>query len=78
MKQNTHPDYKVVTVTCTNCGTDFTIGTTATKGFSVALCSHCHPAYTGAQTIVDTANRVSKFVERQKKTAALQSQKKAK
>ncbi len=75
MKQNTHPTYQVITVTCTNCGTDFTIGSTATKGFSVALCSHCHPAYTGAQTIVDTANRVSKFMERQKRAEEMRTKK---
>lgn len=78
MKQNTHPDYTVITVKCTNCGNDFTFGTTATKGISVALCSQCHPAYTGAQTIVDTANRVSKFMERQKKSEALKASKKNK
>ena len=74
MKQNTHPQYEVMTLTCSNCGTDFTVGTTAApKGFSVALCSHCHPAYTGAQSIIDTANRVSKFNERQKKTEAMKA-----
>lgn len=76
MKQNTHPKYEVITLTCTNCGTDFTLGTTAVKGFSVALCSHCHPAYTGAQSIIDTANRVSKFMERQKKAEAMRAGKK--
>jgi large subunit ribosomal protein L31 len=73
MKQNTHPQYQVITVTCSNCSTEFTLGTTQTKGFSVALCSHCHPAFTGSQTIVDTANRVSKFVERQKKADAMKA-----
>lgn len=75
MKQNTHPKYEVLTLTCSNCGTQFTVGTTAVKGFSVALCSHCHPAYTGQTTIVDTANRVSKFMERQKKAAELKAKK---
>jgi len=76
MKQNTHPQYAVVDLTCSNCGATFTVGTTSTKGFSVALCSQCHPAYTGAQSIIDTANRVSKFMERQKKTAAMRAAKK--
>lgn len=73
MKQTTHPQYQVLTLTCSNCSTEFTVGTTAVKGFSVALCSHCHPAYTGAQSIIDTANRVSKFMERQKKTEAMKA-----
>jgi len=76
MKQNTHPQYQVVKLACSNCGEEFTVGTTAAKGFSVALCSHCHPAYTGAQSIIDTANRVSKFMERQKKTEAMRAGKK--
>jgi len=75
MKQNTHPKYKVITVTCTNCNAQFTFGTTAVDGISVALCSNCHPAYTGSQTIVDTANRVSKFMERQKKAEAFKAAK---
>ncbi|WKZ24267.1 MAG: 50S ribosomal protein L31 [Candidatus Dojkabacteria bacterium] len=76
MKQNTHPQYDVVTLTCSNCSATFTVGTTATKGFSVALCSQCHPAYTGAQSIIDTANRVSKFMERQKKAEQMRTGKK--
>lgn len=71
MKKNIHPQYALITVKCLNCGTEFSIGTTAVKGISVALCSHCHPAYTGKETIVDTANRVSKFLERQKKSEAM-------
>jgi large subunit ribosomal protein L31 len=73
MKQNTHPQYQVVDLKCSNCGATFALGTTSAKGFSVALCSQCHPAFTGAQTIVDTANRVSKFVERQKKAEAMKA-----
>lgn len=76
MKQTTHPQYQVINLTCSNCGAEFELGTTAVKGFSVALCSHCHPAYTGAQSIIDTANRVSKFMERQKKTEAMRTGKK--
>ncbi|MCC7303941.1 50S ribosomal protein L31 [bacterium] len=77
MKQKTtHPQYQVVTLKCSNCDTEFTVGTTAIKGFSVALCSHCHPAYTGAQSIIDTANRVSKFMDRQKKAEAMRAGKK--
>lgn len=75
MKKQIHPKYEILTVTCSNCGADFTFGTTSTKGIGAALCSQCHPAYTGAQTIIDTANRVSKFNERQKKAAEMKAKK---
>ena len=50
MKQDVHPDYHEVNVTC-SCGNKFT----------TEVCSECHPFYTGKQKIVDTAGRVDKF-----------------
>jgi len=76
MKSEIHPKYEVVEVKCANCGTTFSLGTTSTKGFSVSICSQCHPAFTGKTTIIDSANRVSRFMERQKKTQDLQNKKK--
>lgn len=76
MKQEIHPNYKVIDVKCANCGNTFTVGTTTEKGFSVAICSQCHPTYTGKVTIIDSANRVSKFLERQKKADAMKQPKK--
>lgn len=32
----------------------------------VAVCSNCHPFYTGAQTFLDTQGRIEKFKSRQK------------
>lgn len=61
MKQDTHPDYHDVVVTC-SCGNTFTTRSTMEKeNFSIEVCSECHPFYTGKQKIVDTAGRVDKF-----------------
>lgn len=61
MKQNVHPDYREVNVTC-SCGNKFTTRSTMEKeNFNIEVCSLCHPFYTGQQKIVDTTGRVDKF-----------------
>lgn len=61
MKQDTHPSYHEVNVTC-SCGNQFTTKSSMEKdNFTIEVCSHCHPFYTGKQKIVDTAGRVDKF-----------------
>ena len=62
MKADTHPDYPVVTITCT-CGNTFE--TRSTKGdYGVELCSACHPFYTGTQKLIDVGGRVERFNKR--------------
>lgn len=61
MKQNIHPSYKEVSVTC-SCGNAFTTKSTLAKdSLRVEVCSVCHPFYSGKQRIVDSAGRVDKF-----------------
>ena len=62
MKQDIHPNYCEVTVTC-SCGNQFQTRSTACKELHVEVCSNCHPFYTGElrSRIVDTAGRVDKF-----------------
>ncbi|MCC6715080.1 MAG: 50S ribosomal protein L31 [Gammaproteobacteria bacterium] len=60
MKQNIHPAYSEITVTC-SCGNTFQTRSTAGKALHVDVCSACHPFYTGRQKLVDTAGRVDKF-----------------
>ena len=61
MKQNIHPSYKEVSVTC-SCGNVFTTKSTLTKdSLHIEVCSVCHPFYSGKQRIVDSAGRVDKF-----------------
>lgn len=65
MKNETHPNYKTVTVVCA-CGETFLTGTTKTTSdtMRVDICSKCHPFYTGKQKSVDTGGRVDKFNKR--------------
>ena len=70
-----HPKYKPVTVTCVGCGTKVETRSTKAKDFSVDVCSHCHPFYTGRQKFVDSAGRVERF---QKKWSAAGSKKETK
>lgn len=70
MKKNIHPKYNSnIKVTC-SCGNVFVTGSVLEE-INTELCSNCHPFYTGEQKIVDTANLVSKYEERQKKASAL-------
>ena len=64
MKQDIHPAYKEVKVTCA-CGNTFTTRSTYTKeGLHLEVCAKCHPFYTGKQKILDTAGRVERFQQK--------------
>ena len=63
MKENTHPAYESMTVTCT-CGNTFETRSTLGHELKVEVCSQCHPFYTGKQKMLDTAGRVSKFKDK--------------
>ena len=61
MKQNIHPSYKDVSVTC-SCGNAFVTKSTLSKDvLHIEVCSLCHPFYSGKQRLVDSAGRVDKF-----------------
>tara|TARA_B100000579_G_scaffold139514_1_gene113392 strand:- start:392 stop:598 length:207 start_codon:yes stop_codon:yes gene_type:complete len=67
MKVNTHPDYKLSTVTC-SCGYTFQVyGTMGDQ--RIEICSECHPFYTGKQKLVDTAGRIEQFKKKYGKTS---------
>ena len=61
MKQDIHPEMKVVTISCTSgCGSVWE--TLSTKeDLTVEICSNCHPFFTGQERFVDTAGRVELF-----------------
>jgi len=59
VKQNIHPEYKLVTVTCA-CGETFQTRSTK-KEIHLEICSACHPFFTGKQKFVDSAGRVERF-----------------
>jgi large subunit ribosomal protein L31 len=60
MKKDIHPEYHSATVSCAGCGNSFVTGSTL-KEIKVAVCSKCHPFYTGKQRFVDTEGRVDRF-----------------
>lgn len=62
MKDGIHPEYTKCTVTC-GCGNTFETHSTLSE-IKVAICSACHPFYTGTQKLVDTAGRVERFKQR--------------
>ncbi|MBF0137204.1 MAG: 50S ribosomal protein L31 [Magnetococcales bacterium] len=60
MKPEIHPEYTDAVFTCAGCGHSFT--TKSTKGdLSLAVCSSCHPFFTGKHKLLDTAGRVERF-----------------
>lgn len=67
MKKNKHPESHDITVRCA-CGNSFDTTSTLPE-LHVAICSNCHPFYTGAQKFLDTAGRIEKFQKRYKKGA---------
>ena len=73
MKENIHPEYKEVTVSCA-CGNSFVTRSTKEE-IHLEICSACHPFFTGKQKLVDSAGRVDRFQKRMAKTKAAQEQK---
>ncbi|MCX5774026.1 MAG: 50S ribosomal protein L31 [Fusobacteria bacterium] len=65
MKKNIHPAYNLIKVEC-SCGSHFETRTTYKKAaiFKTAICSNCHPFYTGKSKFVDETGRVEKFKQR--------------
>lgn len=64
MRENTHPDYKITTVTCV-CGNTFETGSVK-ENLRVEICSECHPFFTGKQKFADAGGRVDKFKKKYK------------
>ena len=59
MKRDIHPEYVETTISCA-CGESIQTRSTV-PNLRVAICSKCHPFFTGRQKLVDTAGRVEKF-----------------
>lgn len=60
MKEKIHPKTKEINVACA-CGNTFKTLSTMDRDLSIAICSHCHPFFTGKQKLLDSAGRVEKF-----------------
>jgi large subunit ribosomal protein L31 len=59
MKADIHPKYVETAIVCA-CGATYPTRSTV-PNLRVAICSKCHPFFTGRQKLVDTAGRVEKF-----------------
>ncbi len=59
MKSEIHPEYVETTISCA-CGESIQTRSTV-PDLRVAICSKCHPFFTGRQKLVDTEGRVEKF-----------------
>ncbi|MGI6492416.1 MAG: 50S ribosomal protein L31 [Peptococcaceae bacterium] len=60
MKENIHPKYGKITVSCV-CGETFETGSTKSDDIRVEICSKCHPFYTGSQRTIETGGRAERF-----------------
>jgi len=77
MKADIHPKYFEKAVISCACGASYTVGSTKEK-LSVEVCRACHPFYTGAEKIIDTAGRVERFKARSAAAKAHKEKKGAK
>ncbi len=68
MKSDIHPQYYPDAKVKCACGNHWTTGSTKPE-LDIAICSACHPFYTGQEKIMDTRGRVEKFKKRLEKTA---------
>jgi large subunit ribosomal protein L31 len=68
MKKDIHPQYYPEAKVKCACGNSWTTGSTKPE-LNVAICSNCHPFYTGTEKIVDTRGRVEKSRKRMEKIA---------
>ena len=75
MKDGIHPKYYIKAKATCACGNTFTVGSTKPE-IKVEICSKCHPFYTGAEKLIDTAGRVEKFRARRAKAAETKATKK--
>jgi large subunit ribosomal protein L31 len=72
MQKDIHPKYYPNAKVACACGNKFTVGSTKEK-IEVEICSACHPFYTGAEKIIDSAGRVGRFKARQAKKAVVKT-----
>ena len=64
MQADIHPAYTPITIKC-SCGNSFETKSTLSQDIlNLDVCNKCHPFYTGAQRIVDTAGRVDRFKQK--------------
>ena len=73
MKKGIHPKYETAKVICA-CGTTWQTKSTRPE-IKVELCSKCHPLFTGAELLIDSAGQVDKFQKRMAMSSAMKEKK---
>lgn len=68
MKTDIHPEYHAESVITCACGAAYRVGSTRPSA-KIAICSACHPFFTGQQKFIDTEGRVDRFRRRYEKVA---------
>ena len=63
MKNDIHPPYQTIKITC-SCGNVIETRSTLAEDIHIDVCSACHPFYTGKQKILDSRGRVERFRRR--------------
>ena len=69
MKEGIHPIYYPNAKVKCACGNSWTTGSIKEE-LNVAICSNCHPFYTGQEKNLDTGGRIEKFKKRLERTNA--------
>jgi len=75
MKSDIHPKYFGEAKATCACGVVYSVGSTKEK-MEIEICRSCHPFYSGAEKIIDTAGRVEKFKARAAKKVVTPPKKK--
>ncbi|MCE9644337.1 50S ribosomal protein L31 [Candidatus Parcubacteria bacterium] len=76
MKADIHPTTHLAAKALCACGAEFSVLSTK-ESLSVEICSKCHPFYTGADKVLDTAGRVERFKTRAASAKVKPAKKKA-
>ncbi len=76
MKKDIHPKNYEVSAHCA-CGNRF-VTTSSSNDLTVSICSNCHPFFTGASRLLDTAGRIEKFSKKYAKPSEVASNAKVK
>lgn len=77
MKTDIHPKYFPKAKAECACGAKYEFGSTK-EHIKVEICSACHPFYTGAEKVLDTAGRVEKFKARRAASTGAKAKKSSK
>lgn len=74
MQKDIHPKFEMAAKATCACGAVYFVGSTMPE-ITMEICSACHPFFTGAEKVIDTAGRVERFKKRATASASKASKK---